>query len=225
MIKHIPNALTLLNLFFGCMAIAFVFQNEWNAFLVCTGISALADLLDGMVARKLGVDSPLGVQLDSLADAISFGVSPGMLLYVCLSIMVTDSPWMAYMAFLIPVSSILRLAKFNLDTEQRKQFLGLPTPANTILVIGFVWLAFVDKTLPWMGNFWIVAFFILVSCFLMLSRIPLLKFSSLSTNLLSGRAAWLVLISACISIYIIGFGGFLVSVFVYILLSLFLRSK
>jgi CDP-diacylglycerol---serine O-phosphatidyltransferase len=224
MIKHIPNALTLLNLFCGCLAIAFAFDNEWNAFIVCVFLSLVADLLDGFLARKLGVASPLGVQLDSLADAVSFGVSPGVLMYLLLNgADGPGKPW-SFLAFIIPVASVWRLAKFNLDTRQTKGFIGLPTPANSLFIIGYFWLAEVESRIPWLKEPWVISLIIGLSAWAMVSSMPLVKFKTLSFAAVEGRLAWFLLAVSAPSFIFLGIGGLAIPVLLYILLSLLLNS-
>ena len=108
--------------------------------LIC--ISLLADALDGAMARWLKVSSPLGVQLDSLADMISFGLLPGVIMFYILQRYGTSDFFVGWtvLAFLIPVSAGLRLAKFNLDTRESKYFYGLPTPAGALVAFGLLWM-------------------------------------------------------------------------------------
>ncbi len=141
----IPNIITLGNLFCGCLAIVFAFNGNlvWAAYLV--GIAAVLDFLDGFVARALKQHSPIGKDLDSLADMVTFGVVPGVVMFQLLNIsynlhieQVGDFPTgkqgQAFFAFLITLFSALRLAKFNNDTRQSDSFIGVPTPANSILI-------------------------------------------------------------------------------------------
>lgn len=144
--KHIPNAITCGNLFCGCLAIVAAFYGNlvWSAYLV--GIAAVLDFFDGFVARLLKVGGELGKQLDSLADMVTFGVVPGIVMFQLLNIslahgylhepnsMRSGMFFIPYIAFLIPVFSALRLAKFNIDTRQTTSFIGVPTPANAILI-------------------------------------------------------------------------------------------
>lgn len=150
MIKHIPNSLTLLNLFSGCCGIVACMQNECKLVPVFIGISLLADFLDGFVARALKVKSDLGGQLDSLADMVTFGVLPGMMLYSIMhsnvtflsliptteSMSILRNPW-DLLGFIYTIFACLRLAKFNLDTRQTVNFIGLNTPACCIFILGF----------------------------------------------------------------------------------------
>lgn len=141
----IPNLITLGNLFCGCLAIVFAFNDDlvWAAYLV--GIAAVLDFLDGFVARALKQYSPIGKDLDSLADMVTFGVVPGVVMYQLLVIsfnLHVDQEYgypagksgAHFFAFLITLFSALRLAKFNNDTRQSDSFIGVPTPANSILI-------------------------------------------------------------------------------------------
>jgi CDP-diacylglycerol---serine O-phosphatidyltransferase len=137
--KNIPNIITLANLFFGCLATVSALNGDIMAMAVWISLAALADFLDGFLARLLKVQSPLGTQLDSLADAVSFGLVPGAIFYYLLggttanSVVLSASP-----AFLVTLFAVFRLAKFNLDTRQQEEFIGLPTPASTVFTLGWV---------------------------------------------------------------------------------------
>ncbi len=144
----IPNLLTLANLFLGCMAIHFLFHDENLSVLVCIFLALLADFLDGYAARALNVASPIGKELDSLADMVSFGLVPGLLMYTLLggSIENSDSflsAWsgLPFLGFIITLFSALRLAIFNLDETQTDHFKGLATPANTVFFLGVFFIA------------------------------------------------------------------------------------
>ena len=149
--KHIPNAVTCLNLLCGCLALTFIFRGELVTGAYLVGAAAVADFFDGLLARALRVSSPIGKDLDSLADMVSFGVVPGAIMYQLLIQafglpMVGQAPgnddfvipgvWMLlpFCSFIITIFSALRLAKFNNDTRQTTSFIGLPTPACTLVV-------------------------------------------------------------------------------------------
>jgi CDP-diacylglycerol---serine O-phosphatidyltransferase len=151
--RNIPNFLTCCNLLCGCLAIVCAFEGNlvWSAYLV--GIAAVFDFFDGFVARLLGVSSPIGKDLDSLADMVTFGVVPGIVMYKFLylisetSVETISSGWhativkinyTAFVALIIPVFSAIRLAKFNNDTRQSESFIGLPTPANAIFFCSII---------------------------------------------------------------------------------------
>lgn len=147
MIRTIPNALTLCNLFLGGCAIAALFGGMPKVTLILAVICLILDLLDGFLARRLNVSSALGVQLDSLADLVSFGVLPGCISFLILSDVCSASTlpeWVPYLAFLIPAGVALRLAKFNVDARDRAVFYGLPTPSAATLLFGFLWMQMDD---------------------------------------------------------------------------------
>ncbi|MGZ3865646.1 MAG: CDP-alcohol phosphatidyltransferase family protein [Bacteroidia bacterium] len=146
--RNIPNAITCGNLLCGCLALVKAFEGDlvWAAYLV--GIACVFDFFDGFMARLLGVSSPIGKDLDSLADMVTFGVVPGVVMYKLLHLSVggeemVDAGWhttiyplapLSYVAFMITIFSAIRLAKFNNDTRQSESFIGLPTPANAIFL-------------------------------------------------------------------------------------------
>lgn len=144
--RHIPNTVTCCNLFSGCLAIVWAYQGNYRVALGFILLGAVFDFFDGMLARALQAYSPLGKELDSLADDITFGVAPSMIVFSLfkeVSVPAFLSPvagYLPYAAFLIAVFSALRLAKFNIDTRQTSSFIGVPTPANALfwgaLVVG-----------------------------------------------------------------------------------------
>ena len=133
MSKHIPNLLTISNLICGCIALYFTFKGElvFTAYLI--GLAAIFDFMDGAAARLLNVSNPIGKELDSLSDMVSFGLVPGSVVFHLLE----ESPLSQYsfMALIIPIFSAYRLAKFNVDENQNENFIGLPTPANCLVFI------------------------------------------------------------------------------------------
>jgi CDP-diacylglycerol---serine O-phosphatidyltransferase len=141
--RHLPNAITLLNLFLGCCAIVSLCYGQFASAIWLILACILADYADGLVARALNVHSELGKQLDSLADVVSFGVVPGVIFYQLLLIGLgreeaTGLEYAALPAFVLSAFSCLRLAKFNLDTRQEDGFLGLPTPSSTMFAVGLL---------------------------------------------------------------------------------------
>lgn len=143
--KNIPNSITLLNLFLGCCALASVLYGQFMQAAWFSIASGVADYLDGMLARVLKVKSPLGQQLDSLADMVSFGVVPGVIVYMLLvkglsgkDVLPIELTLAASPAFLITVFAAIRLAIFNLDTRQSENFIGMPTPACTMFTVGLM---------------------------------------------------------------------------------------
>src|ERR1700712_3527008 len=135
--KHLPNAITCCNLFSGCVGIVFAFQGQLFAAAYAIFLSAIFDFFDGLASRVLQSFSGIGKDLDSLADMVSFGFLPSAIMYELFmqSPQISQvSPYLNFIAFLISVFSALRLAKFNNDTRQADSFIGLPTPANAILI-------------------------------------------------------------------------------------------
>ncbi len=155
--KYIPNALTLLNLTSGLLALICVFNGYFDHafYFVCLGI--FFDFWDGFAARKLGVSSELGLQLDSLADMVTCGVVPGLMMFKLFEqiqenipqYMVTEDTFymgvVPYLGFLITIGSCYRLAKFNIDTRQTENFIGLPTPANTLFIMSIPMIQYADQ--------------------------------------------------------------------------------
>jgi CDP-diacylglycerol--serine O-phosphatidyltransferase len=148
--KHIPNAITCGNLLAGCLGIHFCYQSNLTGAASMIFLAATFDFADGFVARLLKVSSPIGKELDSLADVVSFGLLPGFIVFHLINkASIIDNNY-AFIAFIIPVFSALRLAKFNIDTRQTDSFIGLPTPANAIFFAGFPFIIEND-TIGW-GN-------------------------------------------------------------------------
>ncbi len=194
--KHIPNFITLLNLFCGCVASVFAVMNqlEFAAIFVFCGI--FFDFLDGLAARLLNVRSDLGVQLDSLADMVTSGVVPGIVMFQLLNMaqkggwnldlfgMHTEVGLLPLFGFIITLASGYRLAKFNIDENQVSSFIGLPTPANTLLILSLPMILYYQNT-PMLNdiilNQWFLIGLTLLSAYLLNSNIRLfaLKFSNL----------------------------------------------
>jgi len=174
--KNIPNFITCLNLFSGCIAVYFAFQGNYAVVLLFVFIAAFFDFLDGLMARLFNVPSALGKELDSLSDVVSFGLTPGAIAFSLLQ--QTNLPfWLAFTGFLLPIFSALRLAKFNLDTRQTNYFLGLPTPAHTIFWAGLSY----SFSFFFIENYWITLILIVLFSGLLVSEIPMfsLKFKTL----------------------------------------------
>ncbi|NVO31887.1 CDP-diacylglycerol--serine O-phosphatidyltransferase [Hymenobacter lapidiphilus] len=196
--KHIPNAVTCLNLFSGCLALRFIFADELVLAAYFVALAALFDFFDGLLARALHVSSPIGKDLDSLADVVSFGVVPGAFLYALLQQAGTDLPdWLPYAGFIITVFSALRLAKFNNDTRQSESFIGLPTPACTLVVASLPLILANDKfaLTPYLLSPWLLLGLTVLLSGLLVAEIPLfaLKFKTLSWQANKQRFVFLLL--------------------------------
>ncbi len=177
--RHIPNALTCANLLSGCIGVVFAFKGELNVAAYAVLLSGIFDFFDGFIARLLHVKSAIGKELDSLADMVSFGVLPGVVMFQLLAESSFSSPYLPYLGFLITIFSALRLAKFNIDTRQTEDFIGLNTPMNTLFIVS---LPFIQKDYPGMINSSILLIAItVVMSLLLVSEIKIfsLKFGSL----------------------------------------------
>jgi CDP-diacylglycerol---serine O-phosphatidyltransferase len=177
--KHIPNIITLLNLFCGCVAIVFVAERNYEMafYLVCLGI--FLDFFDGFFARLFNVAGELGLQLDSLADMVTSGVAPGFVMYWLLQ--QSQNPAhpiliLPYLGFIITLGSCYRLANFNIDTRQTDSFIGLPTPANALFILSLpLVLRHSDSLIVFeiLTNRWILLVITLFSAYIMNAEIPL----------------------------------------------------
>jgi len=174
--SNIPNFITTLNLFAGCLAIYYGFRGNYELVFLFVLLAAVFDFADGLAARLLHAYSPMGKELDSLADVVSFGVAPGVLVLSLLT--QSELPyWVAFAGFIIPVFSALLLAKFNIDERQTSSFIGLPTPANALFWVG---LGFSYSEILIANPWYILAFTVIFSGFLV-SELPMfsLKFKNL----------------------------------------------
>jgi len=190
--KHIPNFITCLNLFSGCVAVLLAFKGNYPGAFIAILVAAVFDFFDGFAARFLKAYSPMGKELDSLADMISFGLAPGIIVFSLLT-EANINEWLPFLAFLIPVFSGLRLAKFNIDERQTSSFIGLPTPANAIFWAG---LAFSYPTFL-IANIWLLIALTLVFSYLLVAEIPMF---ALKVNSLKWKANQLQYIFLIISI-------------------------
>ena len=177
--KHIPNLITCLNLFSGCIGILMALKGDYYTAFICVLASGVFDFFDGMVARLLHVKSLIGRELDSLADVISFGFLPGTIVYTLL-LQSTDSMYLPYLGYIITVFSALRLAKFNIDERQTSDFIGVNTPMNTFLVISLPFIGKIYPEIIYNPVFLIV--FAIISSLLLVSEMKLfsMKLNSLA---------------------------------------------
>lgn len=176
MIRHLPNLLTCANLICGCLGILNLFKGGYDA-AYFVWAACVFDFFDGFAARLLKVSSPIGKELDSLADMVSFGVLPALTLYQWINELTNESG-LAYVALLIAAFSALRLAIFNLDTRQSDSFIGLPTPANAIFITALIFSP--ASLLPIVFNPWCLSAIAIVFSYLLVSPLRLfaLKFKS-----------------------------------------------
>jgi CDP-diacylglycerol---serine O-phosphatidyltransferase len=224
--KSLPNAITCANLFSGCIGIVFALKGNLNFAAYAIFVSAVFDFFDGFAARMLKAYSDIGKELDSLADVVSFGVLPGAIIYGLLTEthqIPSLGYWLNYTAFLIPVFSALRLAKFNIDTRQTESFIGLPTPANAILIAS---LPLIASYYQWakgiyFANPYILLAFSLVMCALLVVEIPMMSLKFKNFNLQKNIYRYLLLAFSAIAILFFKFAAIPAIIFFYILLSIF----
>lgn len=223
--SHIPNAITCINVVAGCFAINFCFQQRWEYVAYAVLIAMLADFADGFVARMLKVTSQIGKELDSLADAITFGLLPGMLMFQVMKLAsckgectgLLSQEYYPYLAFLIPVFSVIRLAKFNVDTEQGYYFKGLNTPASTAF---FVSLTFVYLDYELHPKIILVCVFIV--SYLMVSDIKLIALKFQGFAFKDNWEKYLLVIISVILVFVFKFQAFFAIIPFYIFFSVFI---
>ncbi|MGE6219603.1 CDP-alcohol phosphatidyltransferase family protein [Nubsella zeaxanthinifaciens] len=176
---NLPNALTCANLFSGCIGIVFCFNGDLKSAAYFVILSGIFDFFDGMAARALKITNGIGKELDSLADAVSFGFLPGAIMFHLFIASDAPNAYLPYLGFVITLFSALRLAKFNTDTRQTVDFIGLNTPMNTLFIVSLPYVA--DYHPQILGNWFVLAAITALSSFLLVSEIRIfsLKFSSL----------------------------------------------
>lgn len=227
--NNIPNAITSLNLLCGCLACIAAFScfdpmcgtalkgYQWAFILI--GLAAVADFCDGLVARMLHAVSDIGAELDSLADLVSFGIAPAMVLY---NMMLEhgEGHW-SLVAMLLPVFGAIRLARYNTDPTQGTVFTGLPIPANAIFWIGFTaWYATYPTPL-WMVVVLIVALSLLMVCNMRMFSLKIHNLSSLKEN----WAQYLQVVATVAFVVLMGLRGLAPAIMLYVLLSIIKREK
>ena len=222
--KHSPNTITCLNLISGCIATYYAFESDFGMALLFIVIGAVFDFFDGMVARLLHVSSPIGKELDSLADDITFGFAPSAIVFSFLCSFHIHFPLLPFVAFVMAAFSALRLAKFNLDERQAMGFIGLPTPANalfwgSLIVGGGDWIS----SLPY--AVWMILAMVLFSSYLLVAEIPMfaLKFKTWGWK---GNEIKYVFLATCIPLLIVmGVSGLAAIIAWYVVLSVVNNSE
>jgi CDP-diacylglycerol--serine O-phosphatidyltransferase len=226
--RHIPNLLTSCNLFAGCLAAVAGLQAQYSLALAFIVLGATFDFFDGMTARLLGVSGPLGKELDSLADDVTFGFAPSAIVFslmraaVCPEWLAGVGEYVPYVAFLIAVFSGLRLAKFNIDPRQTSSFIGLPTPANALFWASLA--AGSAESLREWNVVWLAVLAVVMSL-LLVAEIPMfsLKFKHLSWA--ENRVSYLFLLVCIPLLVVFKVSAFAAIIVWYILLSLITGRK
>ena len=236
--KHLPNAITCCNLISGCIATYNAFQGFYAYALLFIVIGAVFDFFDGMTARLLHVSSPIGKELDSLADCITFGFAPSAILFSFLGSQLTahsaqfDSccfQWVPYLSFVMAAFSALRLAKFNLDERQTTSFIGLPTPANALFWGSLIlWMSGKEfsepNTIPTYYIYIVVALLPL-SCWLLVAELPLFALKFKTWGWKGNEVKYSFLITAVPMLLFLGSLGLAAVIAWYVVLSLFTQKK
>ncbi len=196
--RHIPNVITCLNLATGSIGCIYVIQGAYHQAFYFILVSAFFDFLDGLFARLLGVQSPIGKELDSLADMVSFGLLPSLYLVMALESASPSIEYFKYFGVLVALFSAIRLAKFNLDVRQSDQFIGLPTPANAILISSLSFLP-----VDWSLNVYLLMAIAAISSFLLVMEVPLiaLKFKGLAWKSNQWRFILIVIILGLLALF------------------------
>ena len=231
-IKNIPNCITSLNLGAGCLSIiaaSYATAPFWGlrgfqwAFIFMA-MAAVADFLDGFAARLFKAYSELGKQLDSLCDLVSFGVAPGLTLFFLLRDIAVD-PWLCWTALLIPVSAAFRLGRFNLDTRQTVNFIGMPVPANAMFWIGYA--ALMWRGVEFLSLWYVFLPFLVVECWLMNSNIPMFSLKMTSFSLRENLPRYLLVLAAGLFCFSLGVAGLFWLIVFYVLcgIAFMRRSK
>jgi CDP-diacylglycerol--serine O-phosphatidyltransferase len=251
--KQIPNLFTLLNLVLGFLAIITILQ---NGIIIANGpageylldmpekiylaslfiaLAAVVDFFDGFVARLLKASSEMGKQLDSLADVVSFGVAPGLILYQFLRLSLAKevngldaSFWWTLPAVLVPCAAAYRLARFNIDTEQSYGFKGVPVPAVGLLIASFpllYWSANTEWAANLLLNKWVLYLIIFLVSYLMVSTLPIMAFKFKSFAFKENMPKYLVIIVSILAALLLKWAAMPVVFLVYIIVSLAFKNK
>lgn len=219
--QHIPNTLTCCNLVSGCIATMCALAGQFHMALLWIIVGAVFDFFDGFAARLLHVASPIGKELDSLADDITFGFAPAAIVFSMLgkTHAAAISPLLPFVAFLIAAFSALRLAKFNLDERQTLGFIGLPTPANALFwAAAAVSLPYEVYAHPWAP--WVLIALVFLSSWLLICEIPMFALKFKSYGLAGNELRYGFILVAAVLLALLGWGGFVAIIPLYILVSI-----
>lgn len=222
--KHIPNALTCFNLISGCVGVVAAFEGNFILVPYMVWLAAIFDFFDGFAARMLKVSSPIGKELDSLADMVTFGFLPAALIFQMLR-QENLAPWVPYLAFLIAVFSALRLAKFNVDTRQSTSFIGLPTPANALFLSSFpIILLYSDLPLDFIQTPWFLLSCTFIFSYLLVAELPLFALKFDSFRWANNKIKYIFLLTSVLLIILLKFVAIPLIIILYIILSLIIRK-
>ena len=227
--KHIPNFITLLNLLSGCIALIFAIDLNFEMAFFFVSLGIFLDFFDGFFARLFKVSSPLGLQLDSLADMVTSGVVPGFVMVLMLSEgNLSTASWLPYLGFIITLGSCYRLANFNIDTRQTDSFIGLPTPANALLILSLP-LILQNNPPEFIHTLLRNPYFLLAvtafSAFILNAEIPLFSLKIKEFNFAKNKLQIIFLSSAVALLFVFQFLGIPLVILLYVLLSVLNNSQ
>ncbi len=237
--KYIPNALTLANLFCGCVAVLFIADNHFVYGVFFAFLGVFFDFFDGFFARKFNVQSDLGLQLDSLADMITSGFVPGLIMFKLLSLSqisweadtnsflepfynISGSSFLPFLGLAITLASAYRLANFNIDTEQQSFFKGLPTPANTLLIASLPLIVEYQKNdviNAIIFNTWFLLALTLLSCYILNAPVKLFALKFKTYNFKDNSVRYIFLILSVVLLVVLQFSAIPLIIIFYILIS------
>ena len=240
MIKQIPNIITSLNLLSGCVAVMFALSGDLISAALFALIGIFFDFFDGLAARLLKAESPVGLELDSLADMITSGLVPGVIMvqliskavsgnYFVITEIFTENSWnnmgsyLPLVGLLITVASAYRLAKFNVDTRQTTGFIGLPTPANTLLVLSLpliLHFQYTDALHDLILNKWLLIGLTVVSVILLNAELPLFGLKFKQWDFKTNAKRYIFLLLALVLLIVFQFIAIPIVILLYLLMSL-----
>jgi len=229
---HIPNTITSLNLACGFLALIMAFgEHEGSLIIACylVGVATVLDFLDGLAARTLGMYSEFGKQLDSLADMVTFGLVPGVIMFQLINQATAgiDNILLPIVAVFIPICSALRLAKFNIDTQQSDSFKGLPTPANAILIASLPLVLAHDEygLANWLSNPFVLIAFAITCSLLLVSNISMFSLKMKDLSWRNNKLIYSFLLLALVLIALLHFTALPIIILLYIIVSLITQNQ
>lgn len=226
--KHIPNSITLLNLFSGCIALVFAFNKQFEMAFFFVSLGIFLDFFDGFFARVFNVSSELGLQLDSLADMVTSGVVPGLIMFQMMSASNSVPEWFPYLGFIITLGSCYRLANFNIDTRQTDSFIGLPTPANALVILSLPLVLQNTESLIMvevLTNQWVLLIITLFSAYILNAEIPLFSLKIKQFTFAKYKLQVFFLAVSILLLLFFQFLGIPLLIMTYILLSVINNSQ
>ena len=227
--SNIPNGITCLNVLCGTLAIIAsadphasacgLYGWQWGMLFIL--LAAVADFFDGFAARLLHESHPIGADLDSLSDQVSFGVAPAML--VAFSLLGKAPVWMVPLPAILPVATAVRLAKFNNDTRQTTGFLGMPVPANAVFWIGYV--SYLQTGCGWLASPWVLIAALVFTSWMMVSEVPMLSLKFKTWGFRENMARYLLIIGSAVLLATLLLHGMVWIIVLYAVMSLLFARR